>query len=97
MQEQISAGKTSLIREHGGTLKTCETYIGPVAPARDYGFIRMAGAVRSVFGAGERPTEGSAAPWGSGNTELTGGARNGYSSWRRKPGRRGTGCSSGFR
>jgi hypothetical protein len=33
----------------------------------------MAGAVRSVFGAGERPTEGPAAPRGSGNTELTGG------------------------
>jgi hypothetical protein len=72
MQEQISAGKTSLISEHGGTWKTCETNLGPVAPARDFSIIRMAGAVRSVFGAGERPTEGPAAPWGSGNTELTG-------------------------
>jgi hypothetical protein len=69
MQEQISAGKSSLISEHG-TWKTCETNIGPVAPARDFGIIRMAGAVRSVFGAGERPTEGPAAPRGSGNTAL---------------------------
>jgi hypothetical protein len=70
MQEQISAGKTSLISEHGGTWKTCETYIGPVAPSRDFGIIRMAGTVRSIFGAGERPTEGPAAPRGSGNTAL---------------------------
>ncbi len=74
----ISAGTKSL-SEHG-TWKTCDTNIGTVAPARDYGFIRMAGAVRSVFGAGERPTEGPAAPRCSGNMESTGGVHTGYSS-----------------
>jgi hypothetical protein len=93
MQEQISTGKTSLIREHGGTLKTCATYIGPVAPARDYGFIRMAGAVRSVFGAGERPTEGPAASRCSGNLGIDWSVSTGYSSQCRRPARRGTVCS----